>query len=69
MHFDIITVTYIANNTMKKQRSRSMEMRLFWITDQAILGDFDAHWHSVKENLANYYTHYFDATHHVEVRP
>ena len=34
MHCDNITATGIANDTVKKQRSRSMEMRFFWITDQ-----------------------------------
>ena len=32
MHCDNITATGIANDTVKKQRSRSMEMRFFWIT-------------------------------------
>ena len=33
-HCDNSTAVGIANNTVKKQRSRSMEMRFFWITDQ-----------------------------------
>ena len=31
IHCDNITATGIANDTVKKQRSRSMEMRFFWI--------------------------------------
>jgi hypothetical protein len=34
MHCDNVTATDIARDTIKKQPSRSMEMRLFWITDQ-----------------------------------
>ena len=41
MHFENVTAIGIENNTIKKQRSRSMEMRFFWITDQVILGEFD----------------------------
>ena len=33
VHCDNSTVVGIANDTVKKQRSRSMEMRFFWITD------------------------------------
>ena len=34
IHCDNQTATGIANDTVKKHRSRSMEMRFFWITDQ-----------------------------------
>ena len=35
IHCDNATAAGIANDTVKKQRSRSMEMRFFWVTDQA----------------------------------
>jgi len=34
IHCDNKTAAGIANDTVKKHRSRSMEMRFFWITDQ-----------------------------------
>ena len=34
IHCDNMTATGISNYTIKKQRSRSMEMRFFWVTDQ-----------------------------------
>ena len=34
VHCDNKTATGIANDTVKKHRSRSMEMRYFWVTDQ-----------------------------------
>ena len=34
IHCDNFTSVGIANDTVKNQRSRSMEMRFFWITDQ-----------------------------------
>ena len=38
MHCENIPAAGIANNTMKKERSWSMEMRSFWIADQVKLG-------------------------------
>ena len=49
MHCDNVTATGIVNDTIKKHQSRSMEMRLFWITGQAILGEFDVQWHPAKK--------------------
>ena len=60
MHCDNITATGIANDTVKKQRSRSMEMRFFWITDQVKICNFDVQWHPGQENRADYYTKHFD---------
>ena len=34
VHCDNSTATGIANDSVKKQRSRSMEMRFFWVSDQ-----------------------------------
>ena len=69
MHCDNKTATGIANDTVKKQRARSMEMRFFFITDQVNQGLFNVQWHPGQENLADYFTKHFDAKHHQEVRP
>ena len=69
MHCDNITATGIANDTVKKQQSRSMEMRFFWITDQVKMGNFDVQWHPGQENRDDYYTKHFDGKHHQAVRP
>eukprot|EP00804_Cyclotella_cryptica_P015310 CCRYP_005417-RA/>CCRYP_005417-RA protein AED:0.07 eAED:0.07 QI:0/-1/0/1/-1/1/1/0/1190 len=68
-HCDNETATGIANNTVKKQRSRSMEMRFFWIADQVTRRNFQVRWHPGQENLADYFTKHFDARHHISVRP
>ena len=34
VHCDNATAVGIANNLVKRQRSRSMEMRFFWISDK-----------------------------------
>ena len=69
IHCDNKTAAGIANNTVKKQRSRSMEMRFFYIADQVSRGLFDVQWHPGQENLADYFTKRFDGRHHQEVRP
>jgi hypothetical protein len=63
------TATGIATDTVKKKRSRAMEMRFFWVTDQVKNGAFNVQWHPGQENLANYFTKHFDAKHHQQVRP
>ena len=69
MHCDNSTAAEIANDTVKKQRSRSMEIQFFWVTDQVKNGTFDVQWHPGAENLADYFTKHFTTKHHQEVRP
>ena len=69
IHCDNKTAAGIANDTVKKQRSRAMEMCFFWVTDQTKLNRFDVEWHPGKENLADYFTKHFEGQHHQEVRP
>eukprot|EP00804_Cyclotella_cryptica_P012930 CCRYP_002289-RA/>CCRYP_002289-RA protein AED:0.24 eAED:0.24 QI:0/0/0/1/0.5/0.33/3/0/1110 len=68
-HCDNGTATGIANNSVKKQRSRSMEMRFFWVADQVNRHHFQVRWHPGQENLADYFTKHFEALHHISVRP
>ncbi len=69
VHCDNATAAGIANDTIKKQRSRAMEMRFFWVTDQVQRNLFDVLWYPGKENLADYFTKHFPSKHHVAVRP
>ena len=69
VHCDNSTAVAIANDTVKKQRSRSMEKNFFWVTNQVELGNFHVTWHPGQETLADYFTKHFDAKHHQMVRP
>ena len=60
IHYDNLTAVGTANDTVKKQRSRSMEMRFFGTTDQVKQGYFDVQWHPGQENLPGYFTKHFD---------
>ena len=69
VHCDNKTATGIANNSVKRHRSRSMEMRFFWVSDQVDLGLFDVRWYPGLENLADYVSKHHSAAHHQAVRP
>jgi hypothetical protein len=69
IHCNNITAADIANGTVKRQRSRSMEMRYFYICDQVKNGEFDVRWHPGHENLGDYASKHHDVRHHTQVRP
>ena len=56
IHIDNTTVSGIVNNTIKRQRSRSMEMRYFWLLDQKVQKEFDYRYHPGYENLGDLHT-------------
>jgi hypothetical protein len=52
------TAVGIVNNTVKRQYSRSMEMRFFWVVDAVEVGKFDIKyypgkktWETTKANI------------------
>jgi hypothetical protein len=69
VHCDNATAAGIANNTVKRQRSRSMEMRYFWVSDLVQRGQFNVAWHPGQENLGDYQSKHHVGAHHQKVRP
>jgi hypothetical protein len=69
VHCNNATAVGIANNSIKRQRSRSMEMRFFWVGDKIAQNMYDMSWHPGMENLANYQSKHCLGSHHVKVRP
>jgi hypothetical protein len=69
VHCDNATAVGIANNTIKRQRSRSMEMRFIWIGDKIAQQMYDLKWHPGQENLANYQSKHHIGLHHTAVWP
>jgi hypothetical protein len=69
VHCDNATAVGIANNTVKRQRSRSMEMRFFWIGDKKAQNIYGISWHPGQENLADYQSKHHAGAHHRNVRP
>jgi hypothetical protein len=63
------TAAGIANNTVKLQCSRSMQMRFFWVADAVKAGKFDIQYYPGKENLGDYQSKHHLSAHHTAVCP
>ena len=66
---DNTTAVGIVNNTVKRQRSRAMEMRYFWLLDGKVQRRFAVYYHPGQENLGDYQTKHHIGTHHTRARP
>jgi hypothetical protein len=69
VHCDNATAVGIANNSIKRQHSRSIEMQFFWVGDKSAQGMYDITWHPRMKNLADYQSKHHLGSHHVNVRP
>ncbi len=69
VHCDNATAVSIANNTVKRQRWRSMEMRYFLVCDKFAQDAYDVRWHPGQENLADYQSKHHIETYHQAVPP
>ncbi len=69
IHIDNKTTVGIVNNTIKCQRSRSMEMRYFWLLDGETQQYFKFYYQPGLENLGDYPSKHHTADIHQHVRP
>jgi hypothetical protein len=69
IHIDNTTAVGIVNSTIKRQRSRSMEMRYFWLLDQESQMYFKFYYHPGAELMADYPTKAHTGPVHTHVRP
>ena len=69
IHVDNSTTVGIVNNTVKRQQSRSMEMRYFWLLDGHHQKIFSFQYHPGFENLGDYPSKGHTGGHHLHVRP
>ncbi len=67
VHYNNATTVGITNNTVKQQRSRSMEMRYFWVGDKVAQDAYKIKWHPGQENLADYQSKHHIGSHHQAV--
>jgi hypothetical protein len=58
----------ILNETNKQKRSKSMDMKYYWLQDRVRQKQFDVYWLPVKDNLADYHTKHHPAQHHRDMR-
>ncbi len=69
VHCDNATAIGIANNTIKWQRSRAMEMRYFWVDDKVLQDIYSLSWHPGQENLGDCQSKHHPRAHHTAVKP
>jgi hypothetical protein len=69
VHCNNATAVGIANNTIKRQCSQSMEMRFFWIGDKIAQQMYNLKWHPGQDNLADYQSKHHIGLHPTAVQP
>jgi hypothetical protein len=69
----LITDNYAAygilNDTIKQKRSKSMDMKYYWLQDRVHQKQFDLYWRPGKENLGDYHIKHHSAQHHKDMHP
>jgi hypothetical protein len=60
------TAEGIIKGTIKQKRSKSIDMRFYWLKDRQEQGQFDICWEPGKTNLADYTTKHHPSSHHNE---
>jgi hypothetical protein len=63
------TAYIILNETIKQIRSKSMDMKYYWLKDRVCQQQFDVYWRPGKDNLGDYHTKHHPAQHHQCMRP
>ena len=63
------TASSFVNNTLKHKRSKSWDMRYFWLRDRVSQSQFYIYWDKGSNNLADYYTKHWSPTYHQQIRP
>ena len=66
---DNSTAAGLANNTIKQNKSRHIDMRYHWIRDRVVQGQFNIFWDAGSNNLADYFTKHHAPRHHQTMRP
>ena len=56
IQIDNSTACGIANNSIKRKRSKAFDMRFYWIQDRVNQNQFHVYWKSGKLNIADYLT-------------
>jgi hypothetical protein len=66
---DNSTAYRILNETIKQKRSKSMDMKYYWLQDRVRQKQYDVYWRPGKENLVDYHTKHHSAQNHKDMRP
>ena len=66
---DNSTADGIANRSVIPRKTRSMNMRFYWVRDRVSQKMCLIYWKPGKENLADYFSKHHPPTHHQRIRP
>jgi hypothetical protein len=69
VHYNNAMGVSITNNTVKRQRSRSMEMCYFWVCDYVAQEAYAIRWHPGQKKLADCQSKHHVGAHHRAVCP
>jgi hypothetical protein len=68
METDNTTATGYSNGKIKQKRTKSMDMRFYWIKDRVKQGQFQIYWGPGFQNLADYFTKHHLPAHRKRIR-
>jgi hypothetical protein len=68
IQFDNKVATGIMNDDIQQKRSKSMDMRFYWLRDRQRPNQFHIHWKKGLDNKADYVTKHHPVKHHQTVR-
>ena len=66
---DNSTATAYANSTLKHKRSKTWNMRWYWLKDKVNQKYFHIYWQQGANNKADYHSKHFPPSYHQKVRP
>mgnify|MGYP000158265237 CR=1 FL=1 len=62
------TTNGYTNNKLRQRKSKSMDMRFYWIQDRVKQKQFHVYWRPGHTNLADYFTKHHSPAHHCRER-
>ena len=68
IHVDNVRAVGILNETFRQRRSKSMDMRFYWVRDRIHQNQFRIFWEKGSSNLADYFTKHFPPSHDRKIR-
>ena len=63
------TASAFVNNTLKAKRSKTWDMRYFWLKDRISQSQFFIYWDKGDNNHGDYWTKHWSPTYHQRIRP
>jgi hypothetical protein len=68
METDNTTATGYSNGTIKRKRTKAMDMHFYWIKHRVKQEQFNVYWGPGYQNLADYFTKHHSPAHHKKMR-